>query len=694
MKKIVLSISAATLFMMAAHAQNLDRSVRPKPGPAPEIKMGDAESFTLANGMRVFVVEDHKLPIVSFSVQLDIQPDMDPERAGLDQFIGDLVTSGTKTRTKDKFNEEVDAIGAHLSASSSGVFGRSLVRYQEQLLGLMSDAIINAEFKQEEVDKLKKQMSAGLEANKNDPDDMVSNVSAVLNYGPKHPYGQVVTPETIEKVDLQHCKEYYRTYFRPNVAYMAIVGDITVAKAKELVEKYFNNWEKAPVIKAQVPQALAPATTTVNFVPRPGAVQSVVDITYPINLGIGTPDVIKARVLNQVLGGSFQRLDRNLRETHAWTYGSNSSISADELVGNVSVFVKCRNEVTDSAISEMIREMDLLTTTPLTKEELQASINYLSGVFALGLERPQTIAQYAINIERYNMPKNYYKDYLKNLSQVSIQDVQATAQKFLKPQHANIVVVGNKTEMDKIKRFAKDGEVRTFDNYGNPIKVVASQVINGVDMDRVLDNYIQAIGGREAIESVKDLTISAKLEGARSEMGISIVQSTPNKLKQAYYSKGPDGPVLVQKIVIDGDKGYMESPGGKQAVPASMIEEYKPEIDLQVLLHPEKYNITYTLLSKEIMDKQEVYNVEMVYNDGKSKKIQFYDVKTGLLVKEVENNETGGQPQVKVTTFSDYKEVKNTKGFKMPFKMDIAGQGIMTVNSVKANSGVKDSAFK
>lgn len=684
MKKILFSIYALSLFT-AVHAQKLDRSIRPKAGPAPEIKLGDAESFTLDNGMKVFVVENHKLPAVTYSIQLDVRPEPEGAKSGMNSMVGELITSGTKSRTKDKFDEETDMISANIGASSQSIFGRSLTKYQDKMLELMSDALMNANFQQSDLDRLKKQALSGLEASKNEPDAMLNNVASVLNYGANHPYGEVTTEATINNITLADCNAYYKKYFRPNVAYMAIVGDINLAQAKEMANKYFGKWEKAEVPRSTYPAVTAPAATEVAFVPRDGAVQSAVSITYPVNLMIGTPDVMKARILNHVLGGSFQRLDNNLRETHAWTYGSNSSISADDIVGNVDVNVQCRNNVTDSSIVEMMKEMNLLRTTPLTQEELQSAINYISGIFALGLENPQTIAQYAISIDRYNMPKDYYKNYLKNLSAVTISDIQATAQRYLTTTNAHIVVVGNKTEANKLKKF---GEVKYFDNYGNPLKVTESKVINGVGMDQVLDKYISAIGGKAALEGLKDLSVSVTINEGGQEYSANQVTSSPDKMKQTIIADGK----VVQKMVINGDNSYMESQGQRQNMPKQAAEEYLPEADLQVLLHPTKYGISYTLLGMEKVDGIDAYNVEKLENGKRT--VQFYDANSGLLIREIVNSDRNGQPVVEIKNFSDYREVKGGNGYKIPFAEEAIGGRKITVLSAKANTGVKENDFK
>jgi zinc protease len=336
--------------------------------------------------LKVFVVENHKLPRVSYNILLDIHPEAEGDKTGINEFIGSLVTAGTKTLTKDQFDKETDLIGASINASNDGMSGSSLVKHQDKLLQLMSDALMNANFQQSELDKLKKQAQAGLEQSKNEPDEMLKNVSGVLNFGKQHPYGEIMTEATLGNITLADCNNYYKTYFRPNVAYLAIVGDVNLADAKKMAEKYFGKWEKGNVPTATYPAAPQPDKAIVQFVPREGAVQSVIGITYPVDLKPGTPDVIKVRVLNEILGGSSQgRLFLNLREKHGWTYGSYSQIAPDEIVGHFQAYAKARNEVTDSSVNEIINEMNDLRKTPVSGDALQNTLNYMTGTFAMGI---------------------------------------------------------------------------------------------------------------------------------------------------------------------------------------------------------------------------------------------------------------------------------------------------------------------
>lgn len=695
MKKLILSICAMAL-LTSVHAQTLDRSVQPKPGPAPEINLSEPATFTLPNGLKVFVVENHKMPIVTYSIQLDIRPELEGNKVGLHSFVGEMLTRGTTTLDKEAFDKAVDQLGASVNASGSSIFGVSLSKYQDQLLTLMGDALLHPAFKQDELDKVIKQTKSGLVANENDADNMLSNVQGVVTFGKNHPYGEVTTLQTIQNVTLADCKQYYNTYFRPNVAYLAVVGDVTPEEAKKLVTKYFGGWEKADVPKTTYPNVAKPTQNTVDFVNRSGAVQSVIGITYPIDLQIGSPDVIKTSAMNQILGGgSTGRLFQNLREKHGWTYGSYSTVSPDDIIGSVEVYAKCRNIVTDSSITEMLKEMNTIRNQAVDQATLDGVKNYMSGIFSLRLESPQTVAQYAINIDRYNMPKDYYKNYLKNVDKVTIADVQAMAQKYIQPNQAHIVVVGNTSEVDKLKQFSADGKINYYDAYGNSVVPAADKVVNGKKINDIMDMYIQAQGGKAAIEGLKDLTEFADLAIQGNIIGkITIMTVTPDKHLQNIYQPSSG---QLQRIVVNGDKGYTSYGNKKQELTGEVLTPYLSEADLQSILHPEKFGISYELLGTDTAMGTDCYTVSKVSNNGKNKAVLYIDTQTGQLVKKIENELQDGQMMMTNKVYSDYREVKGGNGYKVPFKIKIItarGEQDVELRSAKANSGIKDSKFK
>ncbi|RYE25922.1 MAG: insulinase family protein [Sphingobacteriales bacterium] len=616
---------------------------------------------------------------------------------GMHEMMPDLLTSGTKTRNSEKLNEEIDFIGANIDASDDGLFGSNLKKHQEKLLTLMSDIIMNSDFKQAELDKIKKRTLSGLEAEQNEPDAMLQNVSAVVNYGKQHPYGEVATDKTVSNVTQAAVQKYYSTYFRPNVAYMAIVGDVTVAEIKPLIEKYFNTWQKANVPVTKYSNPTAPATAKVAFVPRDAAVQSVINVTYPIDLQHGTDDVIKAKVVNSILGGGANgRLFLNLRERHGWTYGSYSSVSQDELKGNFVAYAKCRNIVTDSSVGEIISEMRKLQTEKVGAEELQEHLSNMSGGFAISLESPQTVAQYAINIERYHMPKDYYQNYLKNLNAVTAEDVQMIARKYITPDNANIVVVGSKDDVAKTLAKYSKSEIAYYDNYGQPIVAKsAAAVPANVTATDVMKKYVTAIGGEKAIMGVKDIkTISkGKVSMGDREIELTLTEQkkAPAQMKSVVEGMG----MVFQKKVFDGEKGYQEAGGQKAALAGPEISAAKQEADLYADLHPDQYKIKRTLKGMEAVNGSDAYILDVVDGEG-AKSTEYYDVKSGLLIKETKSEDDGQGNMVSISTeYSNYKDVPGSGGYKIPFTLKQNGPMPITVNveTVEVNKNIPATEF-
>lgn len=689
MKKITLSI-AALAFFSASYAQTLDRSIRPKAGPAPVIQLKDAQSFTLPNGLKVFVVENHKMPVVSYSFQFDIDPVISADKAGVDDFIGSLVTAGTKKMSKAEFDEATDKVGATIAASGGGIYGSSMTKHQNAMLGLLADAIMNADFKQDELDKLKKQAKAGLEQANVDPDAMLANVTKVLNYGKDHPYALVTKESTIDNIGLEDCKAYYNTYYRPNVAYLAVVGDITLSEAKALVTKNFGSWAKGEVPKVKYPKANFPTATTVDFVPRDNAVQSVIGVSYPIDLKPGTPDVIKVRMLNEILGGSGTgRLFMNLREQHGWTYGSYSSFDDDKEVGSFQAYAKARNAVTDSSVHEIFEEMKRIRNEKVDATTLQEMKSYVSGTFAIGLESPQTIARYAINTELYDMPKDYYKNYLKNVNAVTVDDIQATAKKYVNPDAARIIVVGDKEEAAKLKRFTANGTINYYNNYGDPIEAPTSQAVqDGVTAQSVLEKYIAAVGGKAAVDGLK--SVSLEIATSAQGMDIKIVQKVVSPDK---YLMSVVVPTMgeVQRIVLNRNKGSMTAGGQTQDLPAEALASFADQTNLQSDFYPEKFGYTLTLKGIEKVEGKDCYVVEKV--KGSEKAVVYFDKDTYLPLKEVKTSEQGQETSV----FADYKEVKGGNGFKAPHTIrsqSAMGNQEMKIQKMEANVTIKDSEFQ
>jgi len=674
-----------------AGTSSLDRSVVPAAGPAPKIQLGDYDQFTLDNGLKVIVVKNQKLPRVSYQLSVERDPIFEGEKAGYVSMAGSMLSAGTTNKSKAEIDETVDFIGASFNTSSTGVYGSCLTKHSDELLGLMSEVLLNPSFPVEELEKMKKQELSSLASNKTSANAIAGNISNAMRYGLEHPYGEQKKESTVENIVRDDLVQYYQTYMRPNISYLVIVGDINLETAKAQANKYFGSWERQVVPKHVYPQPEAPAGNRVAFVPVPGAVQSVINVTYPIDYTPGSDDAIAANVMNSVLGGgAFSgRLMQNLREDKAYTYGARSSLSPDQFVGSFNANASVRNEVTDSSIVEILYEMRRMTDEMVPDSTIQFVKNSINGSFARSLESPQTIARFALSIERNNLPKDYYSTYLEKLALVTSADVKAVAQKYIQPENAYITVVGNKAEVvETLDQFSSTGKVELYNMYGEEWKDMRAAP-EGMTAKDVLANYVKAIGGTDRLSKVTAL----QQEGTYSVGPMSLEMKILTKNNSKFLMTIGQGGMVMMKQVSDGKKGSVNQMGTGQAMSEDEVAQTAMQADIMLESKYEQYGITTKLIGIEAVNGKDAYVVDVAMKDG-STQLDYFDATSGLKVQSITSQETEAGSMTTTTTIKDYIEAS---GIKFPSLMEqqVGPQSVtIQVNDVKVNPRISDSEFK
>lgn len=712
MKKLILSTFALSVLLGTVSAQNkdvakktpvvakkLDRTKAPASGPAPKIQIGNAEKFVLDNGLTVLLVENHKLPRVSFQLNVEYTPFMENEIAGNSDLAGSLLKTGTTKRSKAQIDEEIDFIGANLSTSGSGIYASSLTKHADKLLEITSDVLLNPTFPVDELEKLRKQTISGIKQEKDDANAIAANVAKVLRYGKNHPYGEITTEETVGKISQGTVKGFYNTYFKPNTSYLVIVGDINRAKAEELAKKYFGSWQKGEVPKSTLPEVKSPEGTQVVFVPKTGAVQSVINVTYPVDFKPGNADNIKASVMNSLLGGGVfsGRLMQNLRENKGYTYGANSSLATNRYTGSFTAFASVRNEVTDSSVTEFLYEMNRLRNEPVTDAEWSRIKNYMNGSFARSLESPQTIANFALNKELYNLNPDYYKNYLSQLSAVSVADVQEMAKKYIKPDNTYVLVVGNKDVADKLKKFDSDKDVTILDNNGNAANLVQMKALPaGVTAQSIYDKAIMAFtnttdlaSANKKLKSLKDIKVTSTGEIQGQGLEITQYKKAPGKFAMEVSFGGQ----VVQKVSFNGEKGKSAGMQGQKDMGADEIAEYKDMAQFAPeAMYTEANGYKSVAKGIEPINGKDAYVVELT--KGTETKTLYFDLTTGMKVRTIQTEEG---PQGKMTVVSDVADFKDFEGYKFATSSTLPlGGGMnlnLTVQTVEINKKIADEVF-
>ena len=448
MKTKLFAIITLFILSMSVNAQ-VDRSKQPKPGPAPKISLEIPGEFQLKNGLTVLVVENHKLPRVSYTITLDNPPISEGDKAGVSSLLGSMLGNGTTTISKDVFNEEIDYLGARLNFGSQNASAGALSKYSERILQLMADAAINPLLTEEEFQKEKDKLIDGLKTQEKSVDAVAGRVGGVLSYGVKHPYGEFVTEETVNNVTLDNVRAFYQKYFTPNNAYLVVVGDVDFKTVKKQVKKYFGEWEKSIDVSTTIPKPNNNVQyTQINFIDMPNAVQSNISLTNNVDLKMNHPDYHAVLIANYILGGAYESyLNMNLREAHGYTYGARSSVGTDKYASRFKAGAAVRNVVTDSAVVEILNEINKIKTDIVTSDELRNAKAKYVGNFVLALEKPETIARYALNIKTEELPSDFYTTYLEKINAVTVDDVKRVTNTYLKPQNARIIVVGKGSEV-------------------------------------------------------------------------------------------------------------------------------------------------------------------------------------------------------------------------------------------------------
>lgn len=678
MKKTVLILSLFLTVIMQAQ----DRP-QPKPGPAPVINIGKPQTFELKNGLKVMVVENNKLPRVSYNLTIDNVPYAEGNKKGVADLASSMIGNGTKKMSKDAFNEEIDFLGANIGFSSNGAYASGLSKYSGKILELMADGALNSVFTQEELEKEKAKLIEGLKNQEKSVEAVAARVEDVLVFGKNHPNGEYISEETIKNVSLADVLNEYNTYFVPANAYLVVIGDVKFKDVKKSVEKLFGSWKKAaaPAVSYTDPKDVQ--YTQINFIDMPNAVQSQISLVNVTNLKMTDPDYFAVLLANQVLGGDFNSyLNMNLREAHGWTYGARSGIRGNKYVGKFTASTQVRNAVTDSAVVEFFKEIKKIRTEKVADDMLKNVKAGYVGNFVMQIQKPGTVAYYALLTQTQGLPADFYENYIKNINAVTADDILRVSKKYFVEDKTRVVITGKAadvlTGLESLKM-----PIFYFDKFGNPTEKPASKkaIPAGVTAKTVLTSYINAIGGEKAVNAVK--TISVKATGAAQGMTLEYAKkaTTANKLSEGISVMGQS-----MKKVFDGKAGYQQQGPQKMPFEADEIAAMKYEANP----FPE-----VSLLKKEGLTVSGIENVNgsdaYVIKNGDV--TMYYDVKSGLKVSQSEEVEVApGQKMTIATPYSDYRDVK---GVKVPYKtsLNIGIEIELTVSEVKINEGVTDADF-
>jgi zinc protease len=479
---LALALTVAAGAASAAIAQqpkysSLDRRVIPTPGKTPELRVPAWTKTTLSNGAQLIVSEKHGLPLVSFQINFvggasQYEP---ANKTGLANFVASMLSEGTTHRTGDQISNDLQLLGTSVNASITGESGRvSLLATKDKFaptLSILADILENPTFPQDALDRMRSRTIVALTQNRDRTSGIASNVFPKLLYGSDHPYGRVTTETTVNAITRDDLVSFYKEYFRPGRAVITVVGDVKPDEAKQTIEKALAGWQAGGSMPSfTYPAAPAAKTTTIYLVDKPGAAQSTFALGE-VGPARDTPDYYALRVMNEMLGVLFQsRLNHNIREVKGYSYGVGSNFAFGRGPGPFRTGGEIVTAKTDSALIEFMKELrDIRGARPPSDDELaQAKASLVQSL-------PQSFASVngvngsIASIYTQGLPEDYYQQFARAVNAVSRDDVVRVAQKYIDPDHLDILIVGDRSRIETPLAATKIAPIVVLDLNGNPV---------------------------------------------------------------------------------------------------------------------------------------------------------------------------------------------------------------------------------
>ncbi|MCX7737578.1 MAG: insulinase family protein [Candidatus Kapabacteria bacterium] len=692
MKRVLFLLVVFLLGQLFVYSQdNFDPNVKPEPLNEKEFKFPDYSETRLANGLKIFVVEDNEQPTINLSLLIPGGTSQDGNLPGLANIVASLLTKGAGKRTALDIAKTLDGLGASINVSATpdyitiSVF--SLKRHFPTVFEIFKDCLLQPTFPESEFNKLIPKLIAGIKQEKAQPSRLAQALARRVVFGEDHPYGKKETEESIKSIKLSDVRDYYKKYFVPDFASLVITGDVKKREIISTIEKDLLSWSKANSERIKLP-GINPMPLGIYFVERPGSVQSTIIITTRtvdyLDFEYETLDMAAA-----LIGGGFGgRLSRTLRETYSYTYSPYASQTSLKFMNRFFCGADVRNSVTDSALAVMLEQMTLLATQPPTEEEVNRILRAQVGKYLMNFESSNFIAGLIQNADFHGKAMASVKSYPQRMLALSNYDLHRSAERYMNPKNAFIIVVGAPEVKEKLNKF---GKVFVYNLDLEPLTGEKAKLEKvSITPNELIEKYIKAIGGSNAINNIKTLTKTGKaslaVQGRNIPVEIVENYKVPNKKFQT-----ADFGMYSQKIWVDGENAWssVQGPAELQQGP----EAKKLLIDAVLFNDIKLSSLGYNLKVLGKQGNEILMKAEM--NDNESLNRTYYFDANTFLINKIEGFEVvgKGQPPLPVTiTFSDY---SNFGGVLLPKKVESSNPMFnMEINyNFEINPNLEDSLF-
>ncbi len=667
-------------------AQPVDWSKPPEPLPVKEFRFPDYTETQLPNGLKVFIIRDHEQPTVTLRLQVNAGDAYD-EIAGVAYVTAQMLTKGAGKWSAQQIAAALDSVGASLDASSSGDFSSvtatTLKKHLRLVLQLFADVVQRPTFPEEELRKLRPQLIAEVRQERARPSILAQAMARKVVYGEEHPYAQRRTEQSIERIQVGDLRRFHERYYRPQNASLAIVGDVTPEEILPLVRQAFGNWKqgKAP---APAPPDIPPPKPMPNgiyFIARPGSVQSSI-VVSAATVPYAHPEYEVLEVLAELLGSPFGgRLFRSLRETYAYTYAPFAFQTEARVINRIALGADVRTVVTDSALLVIRREVEQIAQYPPSEEELNRIKQAMVGSYLRSFERPEFIASLLQRADLYGLTKDHLRLYPNRIAAISPWQVRDAAERYLQQMALRTVVVGDPQVLPKLQAL---GKVYEYTQELQPAPVYQPVSLS---VEELLQRYLAAVGGKEAVEALRTLRQEAKVHLQVRDLSIEgtleRLWKAPNRTASRLVT-----PYFQQRSWSDGSAVWVEVSGVRHEVSERERQKELLQAHPFYVAFLPKLGFTCEVLGKKgehlVLKAQAPYGGEHLY----------YFNANSYLLERAEKLEPSPQGDQSVTEM--YGEYISLNGLRFPktVRIETPWATLQLENAYQLNPELPDEVFR
>jgi zinc protease len=463
---------------LKADAPAFDRQTPPEPGDQIGPKFPPLQRATLSNGLKLILAERHEIPVVNFWLEVEGGYAADrPETAGTARLTASLLTSGTSKRDALQISDEIQLLGAQLSAGSSldftTVYLSALKTKLDESLELYADVIRNPIFPETDFRRQQSLQLAAIENEKATPMQMALRVMPPLLYGAGHPYSLPLTgsgtAQSVAGITREQVASFHSAWFKPNGATLIVVGDTTLAEIQPKLESLFASWKQGPQTAVEIGQVPGPQSSAVYLIDKPGALQSVImagSLAPPAN----SPEEVAFEAVNNAFGGTFSaRLNMNLREEKHWSYGATALLYGARGQRPYLAVAGVQTDKTKEAMAETLKELrDIIGPRPVSESELERIKNQTILELAGSRETMNSIGSAISDLIEYGWPDDYWDTYPARVSGLQTAEVQQAARLLIHPDRFIWVVVGDRAAIEADIESLQLGKIIHIDADGAP----------------------------------------------------------------------------------------------------------------------------------------------------------------------------------------------------------------------------------